>query len=33
MVQSYARYNLRSYTDVTRLLDELSLTAQPAHAW
>jgi trehalose 6-phosphate synthase/phosphatase len=32
MVQSYARFNLRSYTDVTRLLHELSLAAQPAHA-
>ncbi|MDQ3930410.1 MAG: bifunctional alpha,alpha-trehalose-phosphate synthase (UDP-forming)/trehalose-phosphatase, partial [Chloroflexota bacterium] len=42
MVQSYARYNLRAYTEVTRLLEELSRTtpssmhgqeaAQSAHA-
>jgi trehalose 6-phosphate synthase/phosphatase len=42
MVQSYARYNLRSFTDVTRLLEELSHAtesgrygeqrAQPANA-
>lgn len=30
IVQSYARYNLRAYTDVVRLLEELSHTAQPA---